>query len=306
MRIGTRGSRLALAQAGGVRRRLAAAFPSLRFALRIIRTRGDEFQATELFRRAGAVGVFTKTIERELLAGRIDLAVHSLKDLPTEPAKGLVIAAIPRRLDPSDALVSRDGRTLSALPEGAAVGTGSPRRARQLLLARPDLDVRPMRGNLDTRIGKVLKSRELDAVLVARAGLLRLGRRYLSRARRVDPEKLLPAPGQAALALQSRASDTALRRMLRRLHHPATEAAVNAERSFLHALRGGCRVPVGALATVRNGRLVLRGAVFSMRSPGYLSGTVTGTRSRAQAIGRALAARLLSRGAARFLKEARA
>ena len=181
IRLGTRGSRLALAQAGQVRRRLSAAWPGLRFEIVTVKTLGDEFQGVELFRQSG-VGVFTKAIEKKLLSGEIDLVVHSLKDLPTDLSRGLVLAAVPRRLDAADVLLSKKRLTLSQLPAGAMVGTGSPRRKRQLLLARPDLKVRDLRGNLDTRVSKMLCG-ELDAIVLARAGLLRLKNTENTRAR---------------------------------------------------------------------------------------------------------------------------
>ncbi|MGH7197213.1 MAG: hydroxymethylbilane synthase, partial [Candidatus Omnitrophota bacterium] len=173
LRIGTRGSPLALAQAGEIQRRLSARWPGLKFTRVVIRTEGDEFQSVELFRRK-KTGIFTKAIEKKLLENKIDIAVHSLKDLPTELPAGLRLAAFPKRVDPSDVLISRKRWGLASLPEGAAVGTGSPRRKRQLLLLRPDLRLVDIRGNLDTRIGRVLRKNDLDAVVVAAAGLLRL------------------------------------------------------------------------------------------------------------------------------------
>ncbi|HTL71373.1 MAG TPA: hydroxymethylbilane synthase [Candidatus Eisenbacteria bacterium] len=301
-RLGTRGSRLALAQSGEIRRRLAALWPRLRFETVVVKTTGDEFQGVELFRKSG-VGVFTKAIEKKLLSGEIDFAVHSLKDLPTDLPKGLVLAAVPRRLDPGDVLLSKKRHTLSSLPSGAVVGTGSPRRKRQILLARPDLEARDLRGNLDTRVRKMLDG-EVDAIVVARAGLLRL-KKFTRYARPIPTSVVLPAVGQAALAIEARRTDAETIRLLRRLSHAPTEIEVAAERAFLKALRGGCRVPVGILTTVRGRSIRLRAAVFSVNSSDFMTGRGAGPASRAEAVGRSLAASLLKKGAARFLRQAR-
>lgn len=292
-----------MAQAREVQRSLKRAFPSKKFSLKIIQTLGDEYQSVDFFRRNN-IGVFTKAIEKELLSGRIDIAVHSLKDLPTEPAKGLKLAAIPKREDVRDAFISRKRYTLETLPFGAVVGTGSPRRKRQLMLLRPDLKATDMRGNLDTRVRKTVKEGKFDAVLIAQAGLLRV-KKYLKYAAPVSEEMILPAVGQAALGLQVRANDAETARLVRRLNHAKTEQAVTAEREFLTALHGGCRVPVGVLTNFKGNQFEMKAAVFSVKTSDHYSAIVYGRASDARKLARKLAANLLKQGAARFLKEAR-
>ena len=301
--IGTRGSALALAQAGQVKRLLEKASPNERFRLVTVKTFGDEFQSVESFRQNG-VGVFTKAIEEKLGSGQIDLAVHSLKDLPTELPQSLQIAPLPKRLPAEDVLISRGGFDLTHLPQGAIVGTGSPRRKRQLLLARPDLNVVDLRGNLDTRVGKVLKEKTLDAVVVARAGLLRL-KKFLKYARPIPVLQMLPAVGQGALAVETRRSDKKANQVTRRIHDASTEKNVTAERDFLKALRGGCRVPVGAHSQIKKNKLILKGAIFSVRSSGVIRDTISVPLSRFRTAGKKLAARLIKKGARRLLAEAR-
>ena len=301
--IGTRGSRLALAQARGVRRGLEKRFPRALFETVIIKTTGDEFQSVELFKK-NDTGVFTKAIERKLLSREIDIAVHSLKDLPTRTARGLTLAAFPRRLDTRDALISRGRFDLHSLPKGAAVGTGSLRRKRQILRVRPDLRLKDVRGNLDTRIAKVLEKRDLDAVIVARAGLLRL-KKYLRYARPIPAEELLPAVGQAALGLEARKNDHAVLRMLKTLNDPRTERTVTAERQFLKTLRGGCRVPVGIHSRIQGMTLRLQAAVFSVKTDQVLEDELSGPAKDAERLGVRLARRLLQKGAGKLLAEAR-
>ncbi len=303
VRIGTRGSQLALAQARDVQKRLYRRHPRVTFKLVVIKTAGDEFQSVELFKRK-KTGVFTKAIEERLLRNEIDLAVHSLKDLPTELPKGLCLAAFPKRLDPADVLISRKGFGLSSLPRGASVGTGSPRRKRQLLLARPDLKVIDIRGNLDTRIAKVLKERRYDAVVVARAGLLRL-QKYLKYASSLSPSVVLPAVGQAALGLEVRASDKEVIRLTQFLNDPNTQKEVLAERSFLKKLMGGCRVPAGIHSKVRHACLYLKAAVFSTNGTSFVVDEISGPAGRYRELGAELAKRLLKKGAGKFVKEAR-
>lgn len=302
VRIGTRGSKLALAQADGVRRALRKLDPSARIKIVIIKTAGDEFQSVELFKRGGT-GFFTKAIEKKLIQGDVDIAVHSLKDLPTELPKGLALAAYPKRLPTGDVLLSRRRYSLRGLPAGSVVGTASPRRQRQLTLLRPDLVAKDMRGNLDTRVSKVLKN-EYDAVLLAKAGLLRL-KKYLKYAHDVSPLELLPAVGQAALGLEVRAGDARLLQLLKKMNHADTEAAVRAERAFLRALGGGCRVPAGIHSRVKGSKLYLKGAVFSTCSNEGVFAEASGPKNRFEAVGKTLARKLLKKGAARFMKEAR-
>ncbi|MBI4433098.1 MAG: hydroxymethylbilane synthase [Candidatus Omnitrophica bacterium] len=261
VKIGTRGSALALAQTHSVTRKLKNSFPHITFEAIVIKTLGDEFQAVELFKQ-NQTGVFTKAIEKKLLSGEIDMAVHSLKDLPTDSAKGLMLAAIVKRLDSRDALVSKEGFSLKTLPKGSRVGTGSPRRKCQLQRARPDLKLIDIRGNLDTRVSKALEKKEWDAVVVAYAGLKRLGK-YLRFAVPLSRRDVLPAVGQAALAIQTRANDKPLLKIAKTLNHPRAEMEVTAERIFLARLQGGCRVPIGVWAGVREKKFYMKGALFS-------------------------------------------
>jgi hydroxymethylbilane synthase len=258
-RIGTRGSALALWQANHVRELLQDAWPGLTVEIEVITTHGDKTLDTPL-PQIGGKGVFTEELEAALRAGSIDLAVHSLKDLPTDPSPGLTVGAVPAREDPRDALVSRDGHTLARLPAGAAVGTSSVRRSAQLLLVRPDLRLVDLRGNVDTRIRKVqAPSGPYDAIVLARAGLIRLGRdEVISEI--LPIETLLPAPGQGALGIQCR-DDASSLRLLAPLTHTETAMAVTAERAFLAGLGGGCATPVGAYAVVEGDRLLLHGRV---------------------------------------------
>lgn len=245
--VGTRGSRLALAQTALVVDALRAANPDLHVETRVIRTEGDRDVRTSLAELGGR-GVFVREIEEALLMGAIDLAVHSLKDLPADTPLGLVIAAVPERGDARDALVSRGGVPFAALPPGARVGTGSGRRAAQALALRPDLRTEDIRGNVDTRLRRVEEGAS-DAVIVATAGLDRLGLR--ERATEIfEPAVMTPAVGQGALALEVRGSDDAALAAVGPLDHAPTRACVEAERAFLRRLGAGCRLPVGAYATI--------------------------------------------------------
>ncbi len=303
LRIGTRGSALALAQSREIQRKLKKKFPRISFPLIVIKTRGDEFQSVELFKKKN-VGVFTKAIEKALLKKEVDLAVHSLKDLPTDLPKALCLAAVPKRMDPKDVLVSRRRYTLKTLPRNATVGTGSPRRKRQLKLSRPDLNFVDIRGNLDTRIKKALHGGELDAVVVARAGLLRL-KKYLGYASPLDPRTVLPAVGQAALGLEVRKADRFALRILKSLNDPKTEKMVGAERALLKSLSGGCRVPVGVHTELRKKRLRIRAAVFSVRTEAAVTGQIEGPILRSETLARVLAKKMLKKGAGKLMKEAR-
>jgi hydroxymethylbilane synthase len=245
LRIATRGSKLALIQAELAASKLRAASPGLTVELVTITTAGDRDQSTPLPEGERA-GWFTSAIQDALLRNEADLAVHSYKDLPTKRPRGLVIAAVPVREDPRDALVSRERLGLRALPAGAVVGTSSPRRTAQLLELRPDLDVRPIRGNVDTRIAKV-EAGEFDATVLALAGLRRLG--LEPRADEVFGfEEMLPAPAQGALALECRTDDAATRALLAAIDDPALRQSVTAERMFLATIDGGCSFPAAAYA----------------------------------------------------------
>ena len=301
IRVGTRGSRLALAQAEEIIGALRAEHPRLRFRLVVIKTFGDEFQRAALFKK-NQVGVFTKVIEEKLLNKEIDIAVHSLKDLPTELPQGLVLAACPKRLDPCDVLVTRGALTLGKLAPGAVIGTSSPRRKRQLAFLRPDIRVKDIRGNLDTRVLKVLKEKALDGVVVAKAGLWRI-KKYLKYARKIPPQDFLPAVGQAALAVETRRDDQVIYKLVRFLNHKKTEREVMAERALLRTLRGGCRVPVGVYSKIQGKRFYLKAAVFAKDAKKTVRATLSGDLKDSEGIGRRLARLLLQKGAARLLRE---
>lgn len=303
IRIGTRGSLLATTQAGDIRDALIkAGHPA---ELVIIKTAGDLSAAP--VQQIG-VGVFTTAIRLALTAGEVDVAVHSYKDLPTAPEYGLHIAAIPPREDPRDALVAAGGKVLGELLPGATVGTSAPRRAAQLRALGLGLEIRPLRGNLDSRLGKVA-SGELDAVVVARAGLVRIGRAdEVTEA--LDPVQMLPAPAQGALAVECRADDARLVSILAELDDPSTRAAIDAERAVLGALEAGCTAPVGAMAEVvesidEDGRifteLSLRATVVAEDGSDAVKASVVGPVERAAELGRELAAELLDQGARQLL-----
>ena len=304
VRIGTRGSKLALAQSGEVARALKRHHPKLRFELVQIKTAGDEFKSVHLFKKNG-IGIFTKEIERRLLNGSVDIAIHSMKDLPTKLARGLTLAAVPKRAKVSDALISRGNHTLKTLPPGSRVGTGSPRRKRQLALLRPDLRLVDLRGNLDTRVSKVLTEKTLDGVVVARAGLERL-KKYSRNWKEIDPEIFLPAVGQGALAIQVRQKDTLTRSIAGVLNDKSSERLAAVEREFLARLGGGCRVPVGILSKRIGSRLRLKAAVFSVNSGSFIEGAIERPWSQGVKAARLLADDLLKQGARRFMAEARA
>ncbi|GIW13664.1 MAG: porphobilinogen deaminase [Tepidiforma sp.] len=293
LRLGTRGSQLALAQSRLVAERLEAAIPGLRIDLVTIATAGDRDQSTPLA-EGERPGWFTTAIQEALQRGDVDIAVHSLKDLPTGRPAGLVIAAIPFREDPRDALVSRTGAPLRGLPPGAVVGTGSPRREAQLRAIRPDLQVRPIRGNVETRLRKVREG-EYDAAVLAVAGLRRLGlERQASEV--LGFEEMLPAPGQGALAVECRTDDTRAREALALVDDLPIRLAVTAERAFLAALEGGCSYPAAAYAEHFGSTLKLHALV----APGgrIIRSKTTGPAETAAGLGRQLAAELLGRAAA--------
>ncbi|GBD11214.1 Porphobilinogen deaminase [bacterium HR23] len=287
--IGTRGSPLALVQAHQVLRHLETLGVSAR--LHIIRTSGDRGHR-------GGVGVFVKELEEALLRGEVHLAVHSLKDMPTQQPPGLRVACVLERADPRDALVSRLG-PLEHLPPHARVGCGSPRRIAQLRAIRPDLDYLPISGNVDTRLRK-LESGQYDAVVLAMAGLARL--QLEGRTTQVfSLAQVLPAPGQGAIALEVREGDARALRLAQDLNHWPTWWSVLAERAFLRALGGGCRVPIASYAQVQGNRLTLDGLVITPDGQTALRGQVEGRPEEAEALGTAIAQRLLAQGAGHLL-----
>lgn len=300
LRLGTRGSTLARWQAewvAGELRRLGHAVGLVEIA-----TRGDVEQVVAV-EEIGTRGVFTKEIQRALLAGDVDLAVHSLKDLPTEPVEGVILAAVPARESSADVLVSRDAATLERLPRGARVGTGSLRRQAQLRYIRPDLQVADVRGNVDTRLRK-LDEGQFDAIVLAEAGLRRLG--LADRVSQVLPlDVMLPAVGQGALGIECRADDAATREILSSLNDPATGAAVAAERALLEHLRGGCMAPVGALGRAEGKELILSAVVLSADGLRRLTASEVGSPSEAESLGIRVADALLAQGAAELIASSR-
>jgi hydroxymethylbilane synthase len=274
--------------------------PEVRVTLRRIQTSGDKILDVPLA-KIGGKGLFVKEIEEALLAGHIDLAVHSMKDVPTQLPDGLEILCIPVREDPRDALISRDRSTFRDLPQGTRVGTSSLRRQAQFLNLRPDLRIGMLRGNLDTRLKK-LKEGQFDAIVLAAAGLRRLAwageiTEYL------DPQVSLPAIGQGALGIEGRSDDRFVRSILALLDDLATRTAVTAERALLHRLEGGCQVPIAAHATLSSGRLTLDGLVASVDGKTVIRDRVQGIDREAYSLGVQLADRLLARGGDKILRE---
>jgi len=301
--VGSRGSRLAVLQAGLVLQKLVRAFPDIEFSLSRITTTGDHDPETPL-EKIGGQGVFVKELEQALLQSQIDIAVHSLKDMPTEIAPGLTLAAVPEREDARDVLITASGLRLTELPHGSRLGTGSVRRMVELLAQRPDLDVCPLRGNVDTRLRKVMEG-ELDGAIMAAAALIRLG--WQERIAEYLPvEQFLPAVGQGALGIEIRAGDSEMAELVSHLDHQPSRASVLAERAFLQTLGGGCRAPIAALGMVSERHLELRGMVAGVSSLNFLRDLEKGPISSAEEIGHRLAQRLLESGAAKLIAEARA
>jgi len=299
LRLGARGSALSRVQAEWVARALD---PRADVEIVTIRTTGDRLSAAGA--PIGWKGDFTKELDAALLSHEIDLAVHSLKDVPSKLPPGIALAAVPKREDPSDVLAARPRRTFAELPRGARVGTSSPRRRAQVLAARPDLDVSDARGNVDTRLRRLAEGK-WDAIVLARAGLARLSR--LEEICDVfAPEVLLPAIGQGALAVVGRADDRAVGEVLASIEDGASRFEAAAERSLLARLEAGCHAPVAGLARSSAGRVSLTGAVFSPDGKRILRESAEDAAERAEELGRTLADRLLARGAARILAEASA
>ncbi|MCE9536759.1 MAG: hydroxymethylbilane synthase [Nitrospirae bacterium] len=297
--LGTRGSKLAVHQSEWVQAQLHALAPHVTVTLRRIQTSGDRILDVPLA-QIGGKGLFVKEIEEALLSGEIDLAVHSMKDVPTELPDGLEILCVPPREDPRDALISRDGKSFLDLPLGAKIGTSSLRRQSQLLHARPDLTIAMLRGNLDTRLKK-LHEGQFDAIVLAAAGLRRLAwtheiTEYLA------PQISLPAIGQGALGIEGRKDDAFIRSLLSGLDHAPSKIAVLAERALLHRLQGGCQVPIAAHATLTGTKVRLEGVVASVDGKELIRDSVDGTIEDPESIGVQLAERLLARGGERILQ----
>jgi hydroxymethylbilane synthase len=293
----TRPSALARWQTQHVIQLLQAAWPGLECDEHVIATTGDRVIDRPL-PEIGGKGLFTSELENALLAGEVHAAVHSLKDLPVEESPGIVVAAIPERESAFDVLISAEGKTLSNLPEGSRVGTCSLRRTAQVLALRPDLNILPLRGNVDTRIQKALNG-EYDAIILAYAGVARLGlQAHITET--LPLNVMLPAPGQGALAVQCRADDLETIQYLSAIHDPITSASVHAERAFLGALGGGCSLPVGAFAQKNNDQIILTGGVIS--ADGKQAIRLSAVDKQPQELGERLAQFVLERGAADILK----
>ncbi|HET9400512.1 MAG TPA: hydroxymethylbilane synthase [Candidatus Acidoferrales bacterium] len=300
LRIGSRGSALALWQANFVKVRLERECAAV-CEIRVIKTTGDRQQSAPLT-AFGGKGVFVKEIEEALLRDEIDLAVHSMKDVPTEIPEELTIAAICERVDVRDALISSSGRKLADLPHGSRVGTSSLRRRAQLMRARPDLEFVELRGNVDTRLKK-LDAGDCDALVLAWAGLDRLG--LAARiTETLSCEVSLPAVGQGALGIETRRDDEAVIKTVARLDHRATRAAVLAERELLREVEGGCQIPLGAWARTESGRLVMDACIVSLDGRDYVRTRVSGEEDSPESLGRRAAEELFAGGAERILQVA--
>lgn len=299
--IGSRRSQLAQIQSKMVRQQLLDIWPALQVDIHLIDTQGD-LNRKDPLPQIGGKGLFTQELEDALRQRRIDLAVHSLKDLPVEDSPGLTVVAVPARAATSDLLVSRRASRVEDLPNGAVVGTSSLRRAAQLLARRPDLQIKDIRGNVGTRLRKLDDPDwGYDAIILAQAGINRLGRTDLTHAHPISFEVMLPAPGQGALGVQGRANDPDTDHYLKPLNHDNTRAAVTAERAFLAGLGGGCSIPVGALATVENDQLFVRGLVARPDGRRIIKVAGSGLLESAQIIGQKLADEALAQGAQALL-----
>lgn len=297
--IGTRGSRLALRQTEEVLNCLRSLYPDIKFVVHRIKTKGDRVRSVPL-PRVGGKGLFIKEIDEALLAGEIDLAVHSFKDLPTELLPGLEVVAFTPRLDPRDVLVTRGDGSLEKLPPGTVLGTSSPRRAAQIKAVRPDLVLCPLRGNLDTRLRKVMQG-EVGGAILAAAGLIRMGwQSYITEY--LSPEVCIPAVGQGALAVEVRSEDLEIRELLRPLDHTPTRLAISAERAFLRHLGGGCHVPIAALGQVEGNRLYLTGMIAFPSGDRILRARMEGEASAPEELGKRLGEQILRMGGREILE----
>jgi len=300
LRIGTRGSQLALFQANWVKEKIEKAHPNLRVTLVKIKTTGDKIQDAPLA-KIGGKGLFVKEIEEALLSKRIDLAVHSIKDVPTEFPEGLHLSAITKREDPCDAFISKEGKLLKDLPQGAKIGTSSLRRQAQLLHFRGDLQLIPLRGNLDTRLKK-LKTLNLDGIVIACAGLRRLS--LDENITEILPADIsLPAIGQGALGIETRVGDSEVEERIKFLNDPDSSVAVSAERAFLKKLEGGCQVPIAAFGRIVDSNLHIDGLVGTIDGKRLVRNHVEGPIEKAEALGISLAQILLDKGAQEILEE---
>ncbi len=296
---GTRGSKLALAQTDWVIAELKKNFPEISFEKKIIKTTGDKILNSPLS-KIGGKGLFVKEIEEALLAGEVDFAVHSMKDVPAELPEGLEIFCIPRRESPWDVLIT-EYFSLRDLPQGATLGTSSLRRSAQIKKIRRDLEIKPLRGNVDTRLRK-WREGQFDAIILAEAGLKRLGIE-LPQAKRLTLSELIPAVGQGALGIEVRAEDSQIKVLLSAIHCEETALCVTAEREFLRVMEGGCQVPLGAYAWIENNRLFIAGFVSDLEGERFYRAEEEGRPEEASFLGEKLARRLLKMGGEEVLKE---
>lgn len=300
IRIGTRGSALALWQSDYVRRKILENFPDLQIEIVKIKTTGDKILDAPLA-KIGGKGLFVKEIEEALLKGNIDIAVHSMKDIPTQIPDGLEICAMTERDDPRDVFISKRGIPFSELFNGAIIGTSSLRRQAQLLHRRPDLRFIPLRGNVDTRLRK-LKEGEMDGIILAMAGLERMG--FGNIKKEILPLDIcLPAVGQGSIGIEIRESDDRIREIVTRLNHEETSIAIRSERAFLKRLEGGCQVPIAAYAKVTSDTIELHGMVATLAGDVLIRDRITGRVDDPEGVGYALAERILSTGGRKILQE---
>ena len=303
IKIGTRGSKLALWQANWIKTELNKNIPSLSIKIVVIKTKGDKILDVPLA-KVGGKGLFVKEIEEALLDGRVDIAVHSMKDMPADLPEGLCIGPVPKRENPADVLISKNGLLLSELEPQARIGTSSLRRASQIKHAKPDFIILPLRGNLDTRLKK-LETGGLDAIVLAAAGVKRLN--YERRiTEHFDYDIMLPAVGQGALCIEIRKHDLEIEKIVSKLNHPETRAVVMGERAFLHTLGGSCQVPVAAYGELNKNSFTLRGLVADIDGKIIIKDTITGPEDSSESLGIKLAQRLLLMGADKILEKLKA
>ncbi len=300
IRIGTRGSKLALWQANWTKSFLEKKFPSTPIEITIIKTQGDKILDVPLA-KVGGKGLFVKEIEEALLTGRIDIAVHSMKDMPADIPEGLCIGAIPQRENPVDVFISRNGKPFKEMPAGSVIGTSSLRRGAQLRHARPDMVIQPIRGNLDTRLKK-LASENFDALVLAAAGVIRLNLEH-QITEYLDATVMLPAIGQGALCVEARTDDPAVGPMVATMDHAPTRAVVAGERAFLKRLEGGCQVPIAGHGTISDQTFTLIGLVADVDGAKVIKGEKSGPIASSETIGIDLAEELLARGADHILEQ---
>jgi hydroxymethylbilane synthase len=300
IKIGTRGSQLALWQAGWVKSFLEKKFPPIRVELVIIKTQGDKILDVPLA-KVGGKGLFVKEIEQALLARKIDIAVHSMKDMPADIPEGLCIGAIPERENPLDVFISRDGVGFNELAGGSVIGTSSLRRSAQLRCARPEMVIEPIRGNLDTRLKK-LESEDFDALVLAAAGVKRLNFEH-KITEYLDPGIMVPEIGLGALCIEIRKNDSTVAPLVSELDHAPTRTAVVGERAFLKRLEGGCQVPIAGHGRIGNNQLTLTGLVAEVDGTRVIKGVKSGPLDSAETIGIELAEELLAKGADKILEK---